>query len=66
MTKQFLAWLLEQINAGNEHNFYICSEWLRIRAEVLRLDRYECQICKSKGRYKRAEIVHHVNHLKRR
>lgn len=66
MAKQFLEWLIQQINTGNEHNFYICSEWLHVRAEVMSLDRNECQLCKAKGRYKQAEIVHHVNHLKRR
>ena len=34
--------------------------------EVLALDHYECQYCKAKGRYRRAKVVHHVNHLRDR
>jgi 5-methylcytosine-specific restriction endonuclease McrA len=30
------------------------------------MDNHECQICKRKGRYRRADIVHHVKHLKDR
>ena len=34
------------------------------RVEILAADRYECQICKARGRYKKAELVHHVRHLR--
>ena len=38
-----------------------------MRREVLQADRYECQICKAKyRRYRQADTVHHVNHLKTR
>lgn len=30
------------------------------------MDHYECQHCKAAGRYRRAEIVHHVKHLRDR
>ena len=46
------------------HDFYISADWQRVRREVLKADKYECQICKRKGRYTKAIIVHHVNHLK--
>ena len=32
----------------------------------MRYDRYECQLCKAKGRYRKGVIVHHVKHLKDR
>ena len=54
----------EHIVNGNVHNFYISIEWREIRAEVLRLDKYECQIHKAKGKYKKAEIVHHTKHAR--
>lgn len=54
------------VNAGREHEFYCSAAWHRKREEILRRDRHECQICKSRGRYTRAEIVHHVLHLKDR
>ena len=56
------------IAQGREHEFYDWPEWRRepdgIRHQVLRLDRWECQCCKRKGRYRKAVIVHHVKHLK--
>lgn len=49
---------------GNQ--FYRRAAWRRVRDEVLRLDRYECQRCKARGRYSRAVVVHHVKHLEDR
>lgn len=50
---------------ADPHLFYTSSAWLKLRAEVLESDHYECQICKANGKYTPAEIVHHVNHLRR-
>ena len=47
-------------------SFYAGSAWLNKRADVLRRDNYECQRCKSKGKFSKAECVHHVKHLKDR
>lgn len=58
--------LSDLISAGREHDFYLCADWRRVRANVLRLDHYECQECKVKGKYAKATIVHHVKHLKER
>lgn len=64
-----MSFLFMQI-AGKEFDswvqFYKSALWKRKRAEVLRLDRYECQMCKEAGRYTRATTVHHVKHLKDR
>ncbi len=40
--------------------FYVSYKWKKLRRQVLKLDKYECQHCKSKGKYKRADTVHHV------
>ena len=40
--------------------------WRALSAEVLRLDRRECQLCKARGKFCRAVMVHHVNHVKHR
>lgn len=62
-----LAQLRQLIAEGREARFYWWPEWKTVRAEVLRLDRYECQRCRRKfGRYRRARIVHHVKHLRDR
>ena len=68
--KSRLRQLVALIKAGKEHEFYLWPEWRNpeygARMKVLKLDNYECQICKSHGKYKRATIVHHVKHLKDR
>lgn len=66
MTNEFLNKLKAWIAAGTVHNFYVTPEWRSKSAEVLRLDKAECQICRQRGRYKRADLVHHVNHVKKR
>ena len=66
MTSRFLSWLKSLIAAGDVHPFYVSPEWRRLSADVLRTDRHECQVCKAKKRYRRAELVHHVNHVKAR
>lgn len=52
--------------AAREKEFYFWTAWRHKREAVLRLDRYECQLCKAHGRYARATIVHHVKHLRDR
>lgn len=61
-----LAELAALLAAGQEYKFYSWPEWRSLRAEVLRLDHYECQHCKAAGRYSRGYIVHHVKHLRER
>lgn len=48
--------------------FYKSAAWLKVRAEQLEADHYECQRCKHMGKYKnvqtprrytRAVLVHH-------
>ena len=64
MTEQFLNWLRSLIASGDVHPFYCTSQWVKLSHRVLDMDQHECQICKQRGRYKRAELVHHVNHVK--
>lgn len=47
------------------HKFYIWSAWLKVRSKVLQMDKHECQICKRRGRYTKANTVHHVNYVKK-
>lgn len=53
------------IAKGQIHKFYVSSEWRRLRKEVLADDKNECVICKSKGKYTRANHVHHVNYVRK-
>lgn len=54
------------VDLDNLDAFYHTSEWRKLRKRVLEFDRHECQICKAKGRYRKAVIVHHVKHLDER
>ena len=54
------------IDAGQEARFYWWPAWQELRAAVLKMDNFECQICKARGRYSRGTIVHHVKHLRER
>ena len=65
MTQQFLNWLKDLIASGDVHPFYVSAEWIAKTVEVRRLDRDECQICKERGRYSRADLVHHEKHVKK-
>jgi len=49
---------------GTVSKFYESKYWRRLRKEVLIADKYECQYCKVKGFYTKANTVHHVNYLK--
>lgn len=61
-----LEQLKSLLESGKENIWYNSAAWKTMRALVLKHDRYECQPCKARGRYRRAKIVHHVKHLKDR
>ena len=44
--------------------FYHTKEWSKKRAEILKRDHNACVICRQRGRYSKANTVHHVKHLK--
>ena len=61
--KEFAGWCA----INDPHKFYKWKKWLKVRDEVLKSDKYECQRCKNTyHRYRKATTVHHVNHLKAR
>lgn len=47
------------------YQFYKWSKWYKIREEVLKMDKYECQLCKRMHRYSPAETVHHTYEFKK-
>jgi 5-methylcytosine-specific restriction protein A len=51
------------MSTGDARIFYKSAAWLHKRAEILERDNYECQRCKRKGKYHKAECVHHKKHL---
>lgn len=44
-------------------SFYHSAKWRKKRREILVRDHYECQLCKLRGKYTRASVVHHIKHL---
>lgn len=54
------------IEEDNIYKFYKTKDWLELRQEVLQDKHYECQSCLSKGKYTRADCVHHVNEVRHR
>ena len=66
ITQTQLDRLRRLIAAGRSDEFYWWSAWRKKRDYVLEYDRHECQLCKAKGRYARAVLVHHVKHLRAR
>lgn len=58
-------WLNKLIEDDNLHGFYTSSHWSNLREEVLREHKYECQDCKAKGWYKKANHVHHVQYVRK-
>lgn len=56
--------LLKAIRCGDTRKFYKSREWKYKRKEILLRDNNECQKCKRRGGYSKAETVHHKKHLK--
>lgn len=40
--------------------FYQSPKWIRLREKALRRDGYMCQVSKRYGKWKQAEVVHHI------
>lgn len=62
----YLTQLREWIRTDQTILFYTSSQWKRLRAEVLKEQRNDCQCCKERGKHTRANHVHHVNYLRNR
>lgn len=56
--------LYDEVVKGNVAYFYTSKTWKKKRQDILKRDNYECQRCKSLGKYSAAEIVHHILHLR--
>ena len=64
MTEELYQKLLELIRKGEQYKFYCWRVWRRKRQDVLKLDHYECQMCRDITR--KDLHVHHVHHLEDR
>ena len=59
-------WIRELIITDRVQLFYQTKEWKELRQEVLYENHYECAECKKKGKYTRADCVHHINEVRHR
>ena len=56
--------IIELIKSGNTHEFYNNWAWRKLSKQIRKEQNNECQLCKARGKFKPAHIVHHVKHLK--
>ena len=57
---ELTVWIRKLAAEDNLHAFYICKAWLHLRAEILRQQHNECQLCKQQGKFEPATTVHHI------
>jgi 5-methylcytosine-specific restriction endonuclease McrA len=62
MTEEERSVLVALVRAGR---FYESWAWKTLRAQVLAEHKGECQICKSRGLFRHATVVHHVQYTDR-
>lgn len=60
------AYIKRLIRDNKIVEFYKTDDWRELRLDILNDFHYECQGCLKKGKYTRADCVHHVNHVKDR
>lgn len=64
-TNELVKWINELIEKDELWRFYKSTEFRRLKEEVLREQHYECQECKKLGKITEAEIVHHVQFVRK-
>jgi 5-methylcytosine-specific restriction endonuclease McrA len=59
------TWIRKLIVEDKLEEFYNSKYWRRLRKEVLIEYKYECQDCKAKGFYTKADTVHHQQYVRK-
>jgi 5-methylcytosine-specific restriction endonuclease McrA len=57
-------WITKLIAEDRLEEFYNSKQWRKLRKEVLKENKGECQMCKAKGFYTKANTVHHVQYVR--
>lgn len=65
MTQEEIDFVTDCIRHNKVHDFYNCTKWKKLRKQVLEMDHNECQLCKQRKRYTKANTVHHVNYVQK-
>lgn len=63
--QELVLWIKKLIAEDRMDEFYTSWEWRKLSGQVRAMDHNECQICKAKGRYKRADSAHHRMEVKK-
>ncbi len=64
MTPKLYKKLIKFLAEGKSERFYYLYIWRnKVKPKVLARDRNECQRCKRKGKYSKAEAIHHIIEL---
>jgi 5-methylcytosine-specific restriction enzyme A len=58
--------IMQLIKTNNLMKFYKGRDWMSLRLAALSRDNHECQNCKAKGKYRKADCVHHMREVKDR
>ena len=59
-----VAYIRQLISENKIVLFYKSEDWIELKDEVLEELHNECQHCLKRGRYTRADCVHHVNEVR--
>lgn len=63
--EQVERWVSKLIAEDRLKDFYNSRYWRKVRKEVLKEYKFECQDCKAKGFYTKADTVHHNQYVRK-
>jgi 5-methylcytosine-specific restriction endonuclease McrA len=58
-------WVSKLIAEDRLDKFYNSPQWRKLRKEVIAENKNECQDCKAKGYYTKANTVHHQQYVRK-
>ena len=58
-------WISKLIAEDRLDKFYNSPQWRKLRKEVIAENKNECQDCKAKGYYTKANTVHHEQYVRK-
>lgn len=59
-------WVSQLERDGRLYRFYKTKEWRALRDEVMSDHHWECEACRRRGVYRRADTVHHEHEVRKR
>ena len=60
------VYIKQLIREDKLEKFYFSDDWKELRLRVLEDNHFECQECMKKGKYVKADCVHHINEVRQR